>query len=86
MRRNPERTNRNRIEGRCDGVSQLWMAWPDSRLDIATVNPAATGGKISVLPREISAPLGRIRVAPRRREAMGVEKSAEAIVAGQDGR
>ena len=58
-RRNPERTNRNRIEGRCDGVSQLWVARPDSRSDIALVNPAATGGKIRVLPREISAPLGR---------------------------
>ena len=57
-RRNPERTNRNRIGGRCDGVSQQWMARPDSRSDIAWVNPAAPGGKIRVLPREISRGLG----------------------------
>jgi hypothetical protein len=59
-RRNPARTNRNRIEGRCGGVSPLPMATPDSRSEIALVNPAATGGKISVLPREISMPLGAI--------------------------
>ena len=57
-RRNPERTNRNRISGRCDGVSQQWMVMPGSRSEIAWVNLAATGGKISVLPREVSVGLG----------------------------
>ena len=32
----------------------------DSRSDIAGVNPAAPGGKTSVLPREVSPGLGRI--------------------------
>ena len=59
-RRNPERTHRNRIAGRCDGVSQQWMVMPDRRSEVALVDPAAPGGKISVLPREISRGLGAI--------------------------
>ena len=64
-RRNPERANRNRIAGRCDGVSQPWMVKPDSGSEIALVNPATTGGKIKVLPWEVSLGLGVIPPAGR---------------------
>ena len=73
-RQTPERTNRNRIEGRCGGVSQPRMVRPDSRSDTALVNPAATGGRISVLPREVSASLGAV---PSRCPATGSDGSGE---------
>ncbi len=73
-RQNPERTNRNRISGRCDGVSPHGRVRPDSRSDIALVNPAAPGGKIRVLPREVSSGLGAI---PSRSAATATDARGE---------
>ncbi len=57
-RRNPERTNSNRIAGRRGGVTRQWTGTPDSHPDAHAGKSGRDGGKISVLPWETSAGLG----------------------------
>jgi hypothetical protein len=86
LRQTSELTNRNRIQGRCGGVTRRLTGKPNSHTDTTQVNPAALEGRISVLPWEISPPLRFAGAGGRERFLTGGEKSAEAIVARATGR
>lgn len=53
------------------GVTRLETGTPNAHPDTGTVDPAATEGRKSVLPWEVSVPLGENRGAARRRAALG---------------
>jgi hypothetical protein len=86
LRQNSELTNRNRIPGRCGGVTRPRTGKPNGQTDTTRVNPAAVERRISVLPWEISLPLRLAGAGGWQRPLMGKEKSAEAIVVRATGR
>src|ERR1700719_4776066 len=85
-RQTSEPTNRNRIQGRCGGTTRLRTGTSNSQTETTAVYPAALGGRISVLPWEISSCLRATGAGGRRRPPTQEEKSAEAIVAQTIGR
>ena len=82
---NRKRWCRGGYQARVARVTRQGTGKPNSQSDIAQVNPAAFEGSSSVLPWEIFASLQIIGAGQRRRRSMGVEKSAEAIVAQRTG-